>query len=264
MKKFILILSALTFATTLTAQALELKTQNEEYGSSDKKFVGYLSQPKNISKYTPAILIVHNWMGLTDETKKQADRFAQLGYIVFAADIYGKGQNPKDVKGAAELAGKFKKNRKLFRENLIAALEELKKQKNADSNHLAVVGYCFGGTGAIELARTGADVAGVITFHGGLDSPTPADGKNIKGHVLALHGANDPYVATQDLTAFEDEMKNNKIDFQLIKYGNTVHSFTEKAAGDDNSKGAAYNPTSDMRSFKTAENFLSEVFNKNK
>ncbi len=264
MKKNNFILLALVLLASVVSQAIELKKQSVNYGTADKKFVGYLTQPKTINKMTPAILIVHNWMGLTDETKHQADRFAELGYVVFAADIYGKGQNPQEAKAAGELAGKYKKDRGLFRENLTLALNELKKQKNVDVKQLAVAGYCFGGTGSIELARTGADLVGVISFHGGLDSPTPTDGKNIKAKVLAFHGADDPYVAAADLTAFEDEMRNNKIDFQLVKYGNTVHSFTEKAAGNDNSKGAAYNASADVRSFKSAQNFLAEIFKKNK
>ena len=264
MKKINFILLALTVTASVFVQALELKTQTVDYGTSDKKFVGYLTQPKSIKKATPAVLIVHNWMGLTDETKRQADRFAQLGYIVFAADVYGKGQNPKDVKAAGELSGKFKKDRKLLRENLTIALDELKKQKNVDVKQLAVAGYCFGGTASLELARTGVELTGAISFHGGLDSPTPADGKNIKAKVLALHGSNDPFVSAADLAAFEDEMKNHQVDYQLVKYGNTVHSFTEKAAGNDNSKGAAYSASSDVRSFKATQNFLFEIFKKNK
>jgi dienelactone hydrolase len=264
MKKINLILLVLVLTASFFAQALELKNQSVNYGTADKKFVGYLTQPKNINKATPALLIVHNWMGLTEETKKQADRLAQLGYIVFAADIYGQGRNPKDAKAAGELSGKFKKDRQLLRQNLTIALDELKKQKNVDAKQVAVAGYCFGGTSAVELARTGADIAGAISFHGGLDSPTPADGKNIKAKVLALHGADDPFVAAADLTAFEEEMKTNKVDFQLVKFGNTVHSFTEKGAGNDNTKGAAYNVSADVRSFKMAENFLSEIFKKNK
>lgn len=248
------------FLFSFVVQAQNLATKAVEYGTAEQKFVGYLTVPVNIKKAMPAILIIHNWMGLTDETKKQADRFAQLGYVVFAADVYGKGNNPREQKEAAALSGKYKKDRKIFRERLSLALAELKKQKNVDTRHLAVAGYCFGGTGALELARSGADVVAAVSFHGGLDSPTPGDGKNIKAKVLALHGAIDPFVSEADLNAFEDEMKNNKIDYQLVKYGGTVHSFTEVGAGNDNSKGAAYNETSDRRSFIAAENFLKETF----
>lgn len=245
-------------AFSVLAKAENLISKTVDYSSADKNFSGYLTQPKSVKKTTPALLIIHNWMGLTDETKKQADRFAKLGYIVFAADIYGKGNNPKDVKEAGALATKYKMDRKLFRDHLNMALAELKKQKNVDTKNVAVAGYCFGGTGAIELARSGADVVSAISFHGGLDSPTPTDGKNIKAKILALHGAIDPYVAPADLNAFEDEMKVNKVDYQLVKYSDTVHSFTEVAAGNDNSKGAAYNELSDKRSFVAAQNFLAE------
>lgn len=264
MKKINFILIATFIMASIFVQAFELKSQSLNYGAGDKKFAGYLTQPKNLKNSVPAILIVHNWMGLTDETKKQADRFAQLGYVVMAADVYGQGQNPKDMKAAGEISGKFKKDRTLLRANLKMALNELKNQKNVDAKKIVVAGYCFGGTGAVELARSGADIIGAISFHGGLDSPAPADGRNIKSKLLLLHGAIDPHVSAADLAAFEEEMKNNKVDYQLIKYGNTVHSFTEKGAGDDITKGAAYNALSDVRSFQATQDFLSEIFKHNK
>ena len=139
-------------------------------------------------------------------------------------------------------------------------MDELLKLQSNDQ--VVVAGYCFGGTGAIEAARSGAKILGAISFHGGLDSPTPADGKNIKGKVLALHGAIDPYEPAADLVAFEKEMQDNKVDYQLVKYGGAVHSFTELGAGNDITKGAAYNEAADKRSFAAAESFLKEVFSK--
>lgn len=253
---FVFIFSSFVYAQNLTAKTVE-------YGAGSKKFAGYLVSPADVKPSTPAVLIVHNWMGLTEETKKQAERFARLGYIVFAADIYGKGVSPKDTNEAAELSGKFKAERKLFRKHITFAFNELKKQKNVNMKKIAVAGYCFGGTAALELARAGADVVGAISFHGGLDSPHPDDGKKIKSKILALHGAIDPFVSEQDLKAFETEMNTNKVDYQLIKYGNSVHSFTEVAAGNDNSKGAAYNAEADKRSFIAAESFLQEIFKNN-
>jgi len=232
-------------------------SQSISYGNG--AYEGYLAAPKNVKPNTPAILMVHNWMGVTDETKRQADRFAELGYIVFAADIYGKGVRPKDAKEAGTLATKYKSDRKLFRERLNLALSALREQKNVDKNKIAVTGYCFGGTGAIELARSGADVKGVISFHGGLDSPTPADGKNIKAQMLIHHGAIDPYVKAEDLAAFEKEMKDNKVNYNLIKYDGAVHSFTEKGAGTDISKGAAYNEAADRKSFESSKDFLKKI-----
>ena len=125
---------------------------------------------------------------------------------------------------------------------------------------LAAIGYCFGGTSVIELARTGAPILAVVSFHGGLDSPTPADGKNIKAKILALHGADDPFEKPEDLLAFENEMRESKVDWQLIKYGGAVHSFTEKAAGNDNSKGAAYNERADRRAVNDMKDMFAETF----
>ena len=141
-----------------------------------------------------------------------------------------------------------------------AALDYLRTQKSVDPKRIAVMGYCFGGMAALELGRSGAEIAGVLSFHGSLDSPTPADGKNIKAKVLVLHGADDPHVAAGDLAAFEDEMRQGHVDWQLVKYGNAVHSFTNRAAGDDNSKGVAYNEKADRRSWQAMKDFFSEIF----
>jgi dienelactone hydrolase len=237
----------------------KLVSKMVEYGAAEK-FEGYSVSAEDTKAMSPGILIIHNWMGVTEETKKQSDRFAELGYVVFAVDVYGKEIRPKDFKEAGSLAGKYRGDRKLFRERLLLGLEELKKLKNVDVNKLAVAGYCFGGCGAVELARSGAPILGAISFHGGLDSPTPADGKNIKGKILALCGGIDPYVPAKDIVAFEDEMNSNKVDCQIVRYSGTVHSFTDEGAGTDISKGAAYNKASDLRSFVAAQLFLTEVF----
>lgn len=223
------------------------------------EFQGYIVTPEKVKANTPAILMIHNWMGVTDETKFQAERFAELGYIVFTADIYGKNIRPKDQKEASTQATKYKTDRKLFRERMNLALDFLKQQKNVDTNKIAALGYCFGGTGVIELARSGAEIKTAVSFHGGLDSPTPADGKNIKAEIVAHHGTIDPYVKAEDIAAFESEMKNNKIKYQLIKYENAVHSFTEKGAGNDNNKGAAYNEAADKKSFEATKQHLKKV-----
>jgi dienelactone hydrolase len=125
---------------------------------------------------------------------------------------------------------------------------------------VAVIGYCFGGAGALELARSGAPLKGVVTFHGSLTTPTPADAKNIKAKILVLHGADDPYVKQEDVKAFMDEMRNAGVDWQLVQYSGAVHSFTDKRAGNDNSKGAAYNEAADRRSWRAMRDFFDEVF----
>lgn len=204
--------------------------------------------------------MIHNWLGITEETKKQAIRFQTLGYNVFAVDVYGKGIRPNGFEEASKLATFYKTNRSVLRKKLEIALTTLQKQKGIDAHKIAAIGYCFGGTSAIELGRSGADLKGIISFHGGLDSPTPADGKNIHGKMLILHGDIDPYVPEKDINAFKTEMRTHKIDYEFISYPNTVHSFTEMGAGTDITKGAAYNEEADKRSFNRATLFLEKLF----
>jgi len=208
----------------------------------------------------PAVLVVHQWKGLGDYEKKRAEMLAQLGYNVFAVDVYGKGIRPANPQDAAAEAGKYKENRSLLRARVNAGLDVLKKHELTDPGHIAAIGYCFGGTTALELARSGADVAGVVSFHGGLSTPTPEDAKNIKGKVLALHGADDPFVPPAEVAAFQEEMRKARVDWALTAYGNAVHSFTDWNAGDDNSKGAAYNEKADKRSWEAMRGFFAEIF----
>jgi dienelactone hydrolase len=257
-----LIFSGVWMASLAEFSAADASTKKHSYTIDGEKFEGVLAVPQKTSPQAarglPGILMVHNWMGVTSNTDVQAQALADLGFVVLAADIYGAGQRPKDSKEAGAFAGKYKGDRTLFRKRLVGAFEELKKQKGIQKTQLFGVGYCFGGTGVVELARSGADVKGVVSFHGGLDSPTPNDGKNVTSRVLALHGADDPFVPAKDLEAFESEMRTHKIDWQLVKFGGAVHSFTDKDAGADNSKGAAYNALADARSWEMMKNFFED------
>lgn len=238
----------------------EIRTETVEYKQGDQALEGYLAYDASSTGKRPGVLIVHQWKGITDYEKQRAEMLARLGYVAFVADIYGKGIRPKDTQSAGAQAGKYKKDRALLRERARAGLETLKKHSLVDASRVGAIGYCFGGTTVIELARSGADVRGVVSFHGGLDSPSPEHGKNIKGSVLALHGADDPFVPAKDLAAFEEEMRQNKVDWQLIKYGGAVHSFTEVNAGSNNIAGAAYNEKADHRSWADMQLFFKELF----
>ncbi|MBP7844593.1 MAG: dienelactone hydrolase family protein [Proteobacteria bacterium] len=238
----------------------KLVESNIEYKEGKSTLEGYLVYDDAIQNRAPGILVTHNWMGISDTTKYEAQELAKKGYVAFAADIYGKDIRPKNQQEAGALAGLYKKDRKLFRERMKAGLKALLKQKNVDSKKIAAIGFCFGGTGVIELARSGAKINAAVSFHGGLDSPKAEDGKNIKAKILALHGAIDPYVSTDELTAFEDEMKKYNVDFQIIKYGGAVHSFTDKSAGNDIKKGAAYNESADRRSHLAMDQLFKEIF----
>jgi len=253
------LLAILGVVCAISAQA-KIVTQTVEYQQGDTTLEGYLAFDDSITGKRPGVLVVHQWMGLTDYEKHRAEQLAQLGYVAFCADIYGKGVRPKDTGEAGPLAGKYKGDRALLRARVNAALDVLEKNQFVDSKRVAAIGYCFGGTTVIELARSGADIAGVVSFHGGLDSPTPADGKNIKSKVLVCHGADDPFVKPSDLAAFEDEMRQANVDWTLIKFGGAVHSFTQPMAGNDNSKGAAYNEKADKRSWEAMKAFFAEIF----
>ena len=238
----------------------DVETKTLAYQEGTTELEGWLAMPKNEVAKKAAVLIIHDWTGVQDYSKKRAEQLAGLGCVVLVADIYGKGIRPSNPKDSAAEAGKYKADRALFRARLLAGLEELKKQPNVDPNRIAAIGYCFGGTGVLELARAGAEVKGVVSFHGSLDSPVPADGRNIKTKVLILHGADDPYVPAEGIAAMTAEFNAAKVDWQMISYSGAVHSFTNKGAGDDASKGNAYNAFADARSWIHMRTFFDEVF----
>jgi len=254
-----LILSAVICGLIASASAADIKEQAVEYTSGGVVCEGWHAYDAALSGKRPTVLIIHQWTGLTDYEKMRARMVAELGYNVFVADVYGKGIRPQPPAAGVE-AGKYKSNRTLLRERLNSALDVLLNDANTDTSKVAATGYCFGGTAAIELARSGAPLLGVVSFHGGLDSPTPADGKNIKGKVLALHGADDPFVKAADIAAFEDELKAANVSYEIVKYPGAVHAFTQKMAGDDNSKGAAYNADADAKSWVAMKEFLAGIF----
>ncbi len=256
MKK--IILSLVTLAFVISANAA-IQTQTVEYKDGDTTLEGVIVFDDAVKTKRPGVLIVHQWMGLSAYEKKRAEMLAQLGYVAFCADIYGKGVRPTTVPEAGAQAGKYKGDRVLLRSRVNAGLDAMKKSELVDTKRVAAIGYCFGGTTVIELARSGAGLSGVVSFHGGLDSPTPADGKNIKTKVLACHGADDPFVPAKDLAAFQDEMKSSGVDWQLIQYGGAVHSFTDWGATGA-MKGAQYNEKADKRSWENMKQFFGELF----
>ncbi len=257
MKKLLIILAVLFFSINAEAS---VKTKTVEYKQGNTILEGYMAWDDAKSAKRPGVLIVHEWTGINDHIKQRAEMLAKLGYVAFAADIYGKGIRPSVQSEASKTAGIYKNDRPLMRARVRAGLEELKKQKLTDPQRIAAIGYCFGGTTVLELARDAADVKGVVSFHGGLSTPTPLDAKNIKAKVLALHGADDPFVKVDEVIAFQDEMRKGGVDWQFISYSNAVHSFTNKAAGTDNSKGAAYNENADRRSWEAMKAFFAEIF----
>lgn len=255
--KYSLFILAISLALPALAQ---VRTETVEYRDGDVVLQGYLSYDQKFTGKRPAVLIVHDWYGVSDYTKMRAEQLAALGYVALTADVYGKGVRPANNQEASAEARKYYADRQLLRKRVRAGLDFLASQSRVDASKLGVIGYCFGGAAALELARSGAPVKGTVSFHGGLSTPHPEDAKNIRGKVLVLHGADDPNVKQSDVTAFMDEMRAAKVDWQLVQYGNAVHSFTDKRAGMDNSKGAAYNAEADRRSWQAMKDFFAEIF----
>lgn len=261
--KLIALLTSLFLTNVAHAQKREISTKLIEYKEGDAVLEGYLAQPRSTkTKPRGGFLVVHEWKGIGDHVKQVAEKLAADGYVALAVDIYGKGVRPSDNKEAAQVAGKFRNgDRKLLRARMRAGLETLLGTKLvSDSKNVVAIGYCFGGTAVLEFARDGADVAGVVSFHGGLSANNTTDAKNIKAKVLVLHGADDPNVPEPEVSAFMSEMRGAQVDWQLYAYGNAVHSFTNKSAGNDPSKGSAYNELADKRSWANMQTFVSEIF----
>jgi len=258
MKYLAVIFLWLSFQTVSSAAVV---TEAVEYMDGDAVLEGYLAYDDAIQGKRPGILVVHEWKGLNDYAKKRALQLAELGYAAFAADMYGKGIYAKDHEEAGKLSGVYRSDRNLMRQRAKAAFDVLKNNPQVDPQNTAAIGYCFGGTTVLEMARAGFDLKGVVSFHGALDTPVPAVPGTIKAKVLVMQGADDSFAGTtQQITAFEDEMRKAGADWQLVIFGDAVHSFTVPEAGSDKSKGAAYNAPADKRSWGMMKQFLSELF----
>lgn len=236
-----------------------IKTETIEYKEGDVTCEGFAAYDDAGGK-RPGVVIVPEWGGVGDYTKKRAQMLADLGYNAFVADVYGKGIRPTTMEACAAEMGKYATNRPLLRARMRAALEQLRKLPNTDTGNLASMGYCFGGMASLEIARDGADLKGIVSFHGALNTPTPGDAKNIKCKVMVLHGADDPVVPDNEVLAFQKEMRDAKVDWQLHSYGNAVHTFTNWSMPEDVPGPAAYNKKADQRSWQTMQNFFKEIF----
>jgi dienelactone hydrolase len=252
--RIIFILPCLLTIMNLRSQGVDLA-----YRDDTTRLRGYYSMPlKKTDPKKISVIIVHAWMGITAHEKATVDRLSALGYRAMAADIYGEKVRPANAKEASAAAGFYKTHIDLYHSRLRAAIEALVKQ-GAAPDQIVVAGYCFGGTGAIEAGRAGIPAKGIVSFHGGLGKDSTRKNQPVSARVLILHGADDPFVPEKDIKKFQDEMREGKTDWQMICYSNAVHAFTDPSAGNDNSKGAAYNAKADQRSWKAFMNFLDEL-----
>jgi dienelactone hydrolase len=237
------------------AQLLPIK-----YSDGTQQLNGFGIEVEISTVNKPGILILPAWKGIDSHSKEVARKLSALNYTAFIADIYGEGNYPTTTAEAGKQSSYYKTNFLDYQKRIQLALEQLIKL-GANPNQIVVIGYCFGGTGALEVARSKMKVQGVVSFHGGLEKDVSRFVNPINPKVLVLHGANDPYVSVQSITDFQNEMRNAKADWQMVYYANAVHAFTEIAAGNDNSTGAAYNEKAAKRSWEHLKIFLTEVLN---
>lgn len=256
MRTFTLITATLIFLSSF-ARA-EIVTKDIEYKHGDKVLRGFLAYDDKVQN-APGVVVYPEWWGLNDYIKGRAREVAALGYVAFAADMYGPENVTTDPAKAGEWAGAAKKDNALFRDRATLAIETLRAQPQVDKSRIAATGYCFGGTVALEMARAGADLKGVVSFHGGLDTPEPAEQGQIKASVLVLHGAADPMVPPEQVLEFTREMDAAGADWQLIAYGDAVHAFTNPDADTFNLPPVKYNAKADARSWEAMKDFLAEV-----
>lgn len=248
----------LTLMLTLAVSVTYAQLKPVSYNDGSQKLNGFSVAPVKGNTKKAGVLILPAWKGIDKHSKDVAEDLSRVGYYAFVADIYGEGNYPTDNKSAGAKAGYYKKNITAYHQRIKLAMQELIKA-GADPSRIVVIGYCFGGTGAIETARENFPVKGIVSFHGGLSRDTARTINPIQPKVLVLHGADDPNESTAEILAFQQEMRTAKADWQMVYYANSVHSFTDPDAGNDNSKGAAYNELAAKRSWKNMLSFFNEV-----
>ncbi len=250
----------LLLAAVSGGEASMIKEKYHEYSHKGTVLEGFVAWDEELEGKRPGIIVVHEWNGINPQIIQRCRMLAELGYVAFAADIYGKGVRPENSEESARQATIYRKDRTLMRERVNAALAEIIILPQVYPDRIATIGYCFGGGVALEQARSGSDILGAVSFHGNLDTPDPKDAGNIKAKILVLHGAADPHVPMEQVMDFHKEMEEGGVDWQLVMYGHAVHSFTNPGAGDDPSRGSAYNRDADRRSWEAMNLFFEEIF----
>lgn len=235
-----------------------MATRKIEYIEGDSVFEGHMAWDDSLAGPRPAVLVSHAWGGRDDFSCQRAEDLAALGYVGFALDVYGKGIRGGTVEENQALMTPMLEDRTLLRRRLAAALACIRKQPEVDVGRVAAIGYCFGGLCVLDMARDGADLRGVVSFHGLLSPPDGMPNRTVSSKILVLHGHDDPMVPPDQVLAFEKEMTAAGADWQLHAYGHTQHSFTNPEANNPD-LGAAYQPGAARRSWASMEAFLAEV-----
>jgi dienelactone hydrolase len=237
---------------------MTIQTRTIEYSHGDTLLEGFLAWDDAFDEPRPAVAVAHAWGGRGDFEQDKAVKLAELGYVGFALDMYGKGVQGSGPEENAELMAPFMEDRQLLQERMHLGIATLRQQEEVEAGAVAAMGYCFGGLCVLDLARTGSEVRGVVSFHGMFMPPGNTAGKKITAKVLCLHGYDDPMAQPQSLLDLAAELSAAGADWQVHAYGNTVHAFTNPDA-DDKAGGIAYDANADRRSWAALQDFLGEV-----
>jgi dienelactone hydrolase len=256
MKHIFLTICILALAVSANAKIVSKAVQYTQNGTV---LEGYLAYDDAAQGRRPGVLVVHEWWGLNDYVRSRVDKLARLGYVAFALDMYGKGIYTTNPAEAKELSGHLLGTPQM-RERARAGLNILRNNSQVEPKKIAAIGYCFGGTTVLELAYSGEDLAGVVTFHGGLTAAKREDLSRIKAKFLICHGADDGFISAEAINAFQEGMRKSGVDWQMIFFGGAVHGFTNPGADQYGIKGIAYNKKADERSWHYMQLFFKEIF----
>jgi dienelactone hydrolase len=243
--------------------ALVIRTGQIEYRDGDVVLQAHIAWDDALTTPVPGVLVSHAWRGRSEFENGKAEKMAELGYVGFALDLYGKGilgNNPDENRA---LMQPLLDDRETLQRRMQLALQELRKQNIVDAGRTAAIGFCFGGLCVLDLARTGADLEGVVSFHGLFGAPGNTTGNKITARILALHGWDDPMATPDQVVALAAELTGMEADWQLHGYGRTMHAFTNPLA-DDPDNGLQYSIDADRRSWQSMKNFLMELFGENR
>lgn len=241
---------------SLVSAAVQSKTVDYKVGDLTCK--GYLAWDNSLEGKRPGVLVVHEWWGLNDYARRRADELAGLGYIAFACDMYGEGRTAEHPQDAGQMASEVRQNVQEWRRRAAEALNVLISQPECDADQLAAIGYCFGGSTALQLAYSGADLDAVVTFHAALPVPTATEAKQIKAHLQIHHGAQDGFIAEETIQQFRQALDAAKVDWSMTSYGGAVHGFTVKEADERGMPGLKYNAAADRRSWNSMLDLFEE------
>ena len=250
------------FAAAGQAQGA-VKTKTIEYEHAGTKLKGVLAWDDRHDGERPGVLVVHEWWGLNDYARDRAKQLAELGYVAFAVDMYGEGKTTEHPSEAGQWAAQVRSNQQEWLGRAKAGLDVLKKQQGVDTSRLAAIGYCFGGSTALQLAFSGAELQGIVSFHGALPVPTDEQVQRTKASLLVCHGSQDSFIPEETCQKFRAALDKGQADYAMIYYGGARHSFTVPTADEHGIEGIRYNRKADERSWAHMRRFLEERFGEN-